>query len=85
MSLNISDFDLYIYYVKIPIGIVSSAIGLKSCAITAGIKKSIIKKRKKHNKIVLLAITELNSIEALISRTLIDSNISHDQFVSINV
>ena len=50
MSLNISDFDLYIYYVKIPIGIVSSAIGLKSCAITAGIKKSIIKKRKKHNK-----------------------------------
>ena len=42
--------------VGIPIGIASSAIGLKICAITAGIKKykSIIKK-KKHDKIILLA------------------------------
>ena len=42
--------------VGIPIGISSSAIGLKICAITAGIKKyqSIIKKKKnKHDKIVL--------------------------------
>ena len=44
--------------VGIPIGITSSAIGLKICLITAGIKKykSIIKKKeKKHDKIVLLA------------------------------
>ena len=43
--------------IGIPIGILSSAIGLKICAITAGIKKckSIIKKKKKHDKIVLLA------------------------------
>ena len=43
----------------IPIKITSSAIGLKICAITAGIKKykSIIKKKKKkHDKIVLLAL-----------------------------
>ena len=42
--------------VGIPLEITSSAIGSKICAITAGIKKykSIIKK-KKHNKIVLLA------------------------------
>ena len=35
--------------VGIPLGITSSAIGLKLCAITAGIKKykSIIKKKKK--------------------------------------
>ena len=42
----------------IPVGITSSAIGLKTCAIAAGIKKykSIIeKKKKKHDKIVLLA------------------------------
>ena len=40
----------------ISIGITSSAIGLKICAITAGIKKykSIIKKKKKkHDKMVL--------------------------------
>ena len=73
--------------IGIPIGITSSAIGLKICAITAGIKKykSIIKKKKKkHDKIVLLAKSKLNSIEVLISKALIDSNISHDEFVLIN-
>ena len=61
--------------VSIPIGIKSSAIGLKMFAITAGIKKckSMIKKHKKsHDKILLLAKTKLNSIEVLISKDLID-------------
>ena len=51
--------------VDILIGITSSVIGLKICAITAGIKKykSIIKKKKKkHDKIVLLPKTKLNRI-----------------------
>ena len=68
-------------------GITSSAIGLKICAITAGIKKykSIIKKKKKKSyKIVLLAKTKLNSIEALIFKALINFNISHDEFVLKN-
>ena len=45
-----------------PIGITSSAVGIKICAIPAGIKKhkSIIKK-KKHIKIVLLAKTKINN------------------------
>ena len=43
------------------------------------------KKKKKHNKIVLLAKSKLNSIEVLISKVLIDSVISHDEFVLINV
>ena len=66
----------------IPIGITSSAIGLKICAITSGIKKykSIIKKKKKHDKIVLLAKSKLKSIEVLTSNALIDSDISHDDF-----
>ena len=66
----------------IPIGNMSSAIGLKICEIAAGIKKyeSIIKK-KKHDKIVLLAKSKLNSIEVLISKALINSVISHDEFV----
>ena len=65
----------------------SSAIGLKVCAIAPGIKKckSIIKKKKKkHDKIVLLAKTKLNSIEVLISKALGNSNVSHDEFVLIN-
>ena len=73
--------------IGIPIGITSSAIGLKICAITAGIKKykSIIKKkRKKHDKIILLANSKLNRIEVLISKDLIDSVISHNEIVLIN-
>ena len=74
--------------VGISIGITSPAIGLKICAITAGVKKykSIIKKKKKkHDKIVLLAKSKLNSMEVLISKALIDSVISHEEFVLINV
>ena len=50
----------------IPIGITSSAIALKICAITPAIKKykSIItKKKKKQDKRALLAKYKLNSID----------------------
>ena len=72
--------------VGIPIGITSSAIVLKICAITARIRKykSIIKKKKKKHKIILLAKSKLNSIEVLISKALIDSVVGHDEFVLIN-
>ena len=56
--------------VGIPTGYKSSPIGLKISVITAGTKKykSIIKeKKKKHDKIVFLAKSKLNSIEVLIS------------------
>ena len=59
----------------------------KIYATAAGIKKykSIINKtKKKHDKILLLAKSKLNFIETLILKALIDSNISHDQFVLIN-
>ena len=46
--------------------------------------KSINKKNKKKRKIISLAKYKLNIIEVLISKALIDSNISHDEFVLIN-
>ena len=73
--------------VPIPVGITSSAKGIKNCTITAGIKKykSIIKKnKKKHNKLLLLGKDKLNTIEFLSSKTLIDSYISHNGFFSVN-
>ena len=51
--------------VGIPIRITSSAIRLNICAITAGIEKckSIIeKKKKKHDKVVMLAKSELKRL-----------------------
>ena len=70
----------------IPVGITSSVVGIKVLAVTAGIKKykSAIKKKKKHDKIVLLGKDKLNIIEILISKALIDSDISHDEFASVN-
>ena len=73
--------------IGIPVGITSSAIELKILAITAGIKKykSILKKKKKkHDKIIFLAKSKLNKIEALIFKSLIYSVIIHTEFVLIN-
>ena len=56
--------------VRIPLGRTNSGIGLKLCATISGIKKykSIIKKKKKkHDKVVLLAKSKLTVIEILIS------------------
>ena len=71
----------------IPIGITSYAVGLKICAIAAGIKKykSIIKKKKKkHDKIVFSEKSKSNLIEIVFSKALMHQNINHDEFVLIN-
>ena len=73
--------------VAVPVGITSSPVKLKIYAITTGIKKykSIIKKKKKkHNEIVLLGKSKLNTIEDLIFKALNNSYISHEKFVSLN-
>ena len=72
------------------LGIASSAVGIKICVSTAGIKKlsqlsqKKKKERKKHDKIVLLAETKLNTIDILISKVLIDLYINYDEFFSVN-
>ena len=61
--------------VGVPIGIISSAIGLNICAITTGIEnyKSVNKKKKKkHDKMISLPKFKLSSKEVLISKVLID-------------
>ena len=82
--ISISDFTSLIGN---PIGITSSVIGLKICQINVGIKnyKSIFnKKKKKDDKILLVAKCKLNTLGVLISKTSINSFVSHDEFVLIN-
>ena len=64
------------------IEIASCVTGLKIGTKTAGIKKykSIINKKK---KIVLFTKFKLKNIQVLIAKALIDSNISHEEFVLI--
>ena len=74
------------FLLSIPIGTASSRIVSKYLAITAWVKKykSIIKKKKKkHIKVALLAKSKLSRSDVLVSKTLIDLNISHDEFVLI--
>ena len=58
---------------------------MKVYAINAGIKKykSIIEKMK-HDKKVLLAKTKLHSTKVLISKSLIDSYITRNEFFLLN-
>ena len=74
----------FVSLVSIPIGITSPATGLTICLITAAIKKykSIIKK-KKHDKILSLPKSKLNSVQVF-NKVLIDSNIIHREFVLMN-
>ena len=50
-------------------------------------KKKLLKttrnKKRRHNKIVMLARSKLNSIESRISEALINTEISHQDFVTI--
>ena len=63
----------------VSIVIPSSTIRSKICAIATGIKKF----KKKHDKIVFLTKTKLNSIEVLICKALTDSYPSHDRFILV--
>ena len=56
-------------------------------SITTGIIKKLLNitrnEKKKHDKILMLAESKLNSIESLISQALNDLDISHQEFVII--
>ena len=64
-----------------PVRMMSASCSL-AFSITTGIVKMVLKttrnKKKKHNKIVMLARSKLNSIESKISETLINNEISHE-------
>ena len=69
-----------------PVGIASASFSL-AFSISTGITKKILKttrnKEKKHNEIVMLARTKLNSIESKISEALINNEINHEDFLTI--
>ena len=69
-----------------PVGIASASLTL-FFSLTTGIVKKLLNitrnKKKKHDKILMLAKSKLNSIETLISQALIDMDISHEEFVTI--
>ena len=69
-----------------PVGIASASFILTFSLTTVIVKKLLNitrKKKKKHDKILMLAKCKLNSIETLISQALIAMEISHEEFITI--
>ena len=72
--------------IGVPVGIASASFSLVLSLITGTIKKLLMmtrNKKKKHNKIVMLAKSKLSSIETLVSQALINFEISHEEFKTI--
>ena len=72
--------------IGVPAGIASACFTL-IFSITTGIIKKLLnitrKKKKRHDKILMLAKSKLNSIESLISQALNDVDISHEEFLIV--
>ena len=69
-----------------PVGIIIASFSLEfsiSTRIIRKLLKTTWNKKKKHNKIVMLARSKLNSIESKISEALINNEISHEDFMTI--
>ena len=72
--------------IGLPVGIGNASFTL-IFSLTTGIIKKLLNitrnKKKKHDKILMLAKSKFNSIEILISQALIDMDISHEEFFTI--
>ena len=67
-----------------PTGISSFSLAFSILTgIVTNFLKTTTNKKKKHNKIVMLARSKLNSIESIISEDLTNSEISHEDFMTI--
>ena len=69
-----------------PVGIANASFTLIFSLPTAITKKLLgiaRNKKKKHDKILMLAKRKLNSIETLVSQTLINMEIIHEEFNTI--
>ena len=82
-TLSIASYALV---VGIPAGTTGASLTLVF-TIGTGISKSSLKltkkRKKKHNKIIVLAKNKLNTIDTLLSSALNDSEVGHEEFSNI--
>ena len=66
--------------------VIASASFIFIFSLTTGIIKKLLittrNKKKKHDKVLVLAKSRLNSIETLVSQALVDMDISHKEFIT---
>ena len=72
--------------IGVPVGIAGTSFSF-TFSVTTGIITKLLKttrdKKKKHNKTVMMPRSKLNSIETMMSKVLIDSEISHKEYATI--
>ena len=77
----------FVRVIDSPVRITSASFRIVFFFLTTGIIKILLtitrNKKKKDDKIFMLAKNKLNSIETLISQALIDLQISHEEFKTI--
>ena len=82
-SISIASF---VTVIRTPVGIASASLSF-TFSLSTGLVKKLLKttwdKKKKNNKIVMLARSKLNSIESKRSQALINNEISHEDFITI--
>ena len=82
-SISIASFATII---GVPAGIIGASCSF-TFSITSGFVKKFLKtignKKKKHNEIIMLARSKLNSIESKKSKALMGNEITHEHFEAI--
>ena len=82
-TLNIAS---YASVVGIPVSITGDSLTL-IFTVSTGINKSLLKvtkkRKKKHNRIIALAKSKINTIDTSLSSAVNDSKISHEEFTNI--
>ena len=72
--------------IGVPVGIARTSFSF-TFSITTGIMTKLLKttrdKKKRNNKTVMMPRSKLNSIETMMSKVLIDSEISHKEYATI--
>ena len=86
LSVTTGSISIASFPTGTPIGMLSANFSLAFLISTETVRKQLKttrNKKKKHNKIVMLARSKLNSRASEISETLINNDISHEDFMSI--
>ena len=82
-NISIASFAIVI---GTPVGMASASLSL-AFSLSTGLVKKLLKttrnKKRKHNKIVIIARSKLNSIESKIFEALMNNQISHEDFKTI--
>ena len=76
-------FDKLLMVLSVTTGSISVASFVTVIETTVGIVNTNRNKKKKHNKIVMLARSKLSSIERKVSEALINNEIRHEDFIMI--